>query len=85
MDAKWQVQAALNQSQTAASEPQTPPSQSVIGPSFPDNQEEFLREMEGAKHHIGSSFCRSNSLQVRISSNIHLYADDTLLYITKNS
>ncbi|XP_043987577.1 trichohyalin isoform X2 [Gambusia affinis] len=63
VDAKWQVQAALNQSQTAASEPQTPPSQSVFGPSFPDNQEEFLREMEGAKHHIGSSFCRSNSLQ----------------------
>ncbi|XP_032424244.1 trichohyalin isoform X1 [Xiphophorus hellerii] len=63
VDAKRQVQAALNQSQTAASEPQAPPSQSVIGPSFPDNQEEFLREMEGVEQHIGSSFCGSNSLQ----------------------
>ncbi|KAM4731730.1 uncharacterized protein ccdc141 isoform 2-T4 [Anableps anableps] len=65
VDTKRQVQATHNQSQTAASEPQAPPSQSVIGPSFPDNQEEFQREMEGAEQQMGSSFCgtNTNSLQ----------------------
>ncbi|XP_016517765.1 uncharacterized protein ccdc141 isoform X2 [Poecilia formosa] len=75
VDAKRQVQAALNQPQTAASEPQAPPSQSAIGPSFPDNQEEFLREMEGAEQHIGSNFCGSSSLQ-ETSPHVELHQPD---------
>ncbi|MED6270671.1 hypothetical protein CHARACLAT_012806 [Characodon lateralis] len=61
VDVKRQVQATPNQSQTVATEPQATPSQSIIGPSFPDNQEEFHSEMEGTELQMDSGFCRSNT------------------------
>ncbi|KAK5610716.1 hypothetical protein CRENBAI_001053 [Crenichthys baileyi] len=42
-------------------EPQATPSQSIIGPSFPDNKKEFHSEMEGTELQMDSSFCRSNT------------------------
>lgn len=85
VDDKQQIQATQNQSQSAVTVPKARPSQSVLSPPFSDNQEDFQQEPEGTEQQIDSSFCGSKtfSLQVRFSSYITLYADDSLLYITK--
>ncbi|KAM4561414.1 uncharacterized protein ccdc141 [Fundulus diaphanus] len=58
-DARQQVQATHNQSQAVTTEYKATPFQS--GPLFPDNQEDFQREIEGTEQQMASSSCGSNT------------------------